>query len=291
MGNINEHFMESQFLRRGSRSGLPAVGEAAKAPPGHLFVDWVDSSWFTNEGTPDSALYTGPGRHHSLIERFEKRPALNAVIALDETSNAAAYLARNLANKDWEAQGTNMTTALATFADGGGVKLTTAGAADDQAIITPHLDTNQSAWAAWKWNTNDECIFECVIEIGDVTELQTIFAGFKLTNAAVIATDNDQAAFFFSGNDATWSCVSSNNGTDDTTVSSVAVASSINYHLKIVVDSARVPRFYVNGVLAATGDALKADVDLKPFIGIHASDNTEPFIIVRCVRCGKTLND
>jgi hypothetical protein len=294
MGNINEHLMDSQYLRRGNRANLPAVGDAAKSPPGHWFVDWVDGTHFVNEGTPDKALYTGKGRHHSLIERFEKRPALNAVVALDETSNAAAYLAMNLANKDWEILGTNASTDDVTFADGGGIKLETDGADGDQVILAPHLDTNQSAWSAWKWNTNDELVAEAVIKTGADVSSAIVWFGFKLTNTPTTATDDNQAFFRFkAGAGAAIVCTASNDGVDDSNETTVAtVAASTTYHLKIVVDSARVPRFYINGLLASTNDALKADVDLIPYLGVVSSGAAAAMsVIVRFIRCGKTLND
>ena len=78
---------------------------------------------------------------YCLVEYFKQLPALNAVLALDENSNAAAHLAYNVANKDFEVLGTNMTTALVTrSATNAAVLLTTAGADNDQAILLPHQE-------------------------------------------------------------------------------------------------------------------------------------------------------
>ena len=78
-----------------------------------------------------------------LDEWFLQRPGLNANI--DQVSTVEVQRALN---RNWEALGTNMTTALCTFAGtSGGVKATTAGADQDQAILTPHLDTAATAWA------------------------------------------------------------------------------------------------------------------------------------------------
>jgi hypothetical protein len=296
MGNINELHMQQLFIRRDARSVLPAVGAAAKAPPGHVFIDQVDGTWFINEGTLDKALYTNPlVNRYDLVEKFQKRPALNAVIALDENSNAAAHAAAQIANKDFEVLGTNMTTALVTFADGGGITLTTAGADDDQGILLAHLDTNQTSWASTKWNTADECIFETVIETGASIASYQIWAGLKLTNTGTIATDNDQCFFTFNVENTTsatqFVCVTSRSGTDTETASGVTVAAATSYHLKIVIDSARVPRFYINGVLAVTAAALTDDVDLKPYIGVQALTGAAKAVIVRGLRCSKTLND
>jgi hypothetical protein len=288
MGNINELHMQQLFIRRAARSVLPAVGDAAKAPPGHLFIDEVTGTHFVNEGTLDKALYTHPlANRYDLVEKFQKRPALNAVIALDENSNAAAHAAAQIANKDFEV--------LVTFADGGGITLTTAGADDDQGILLAHLDTNQTSWAAAKWNTADEVIFETTIETGASIANYHIWAGLKLTNTGAVATDNDQCFFLFNVENSTsatqFVCVTSRSGTDTETASGVTVAAATSYHLKIVIDSARVPRFYINGVLVVTAAALTDDVDLKPYIGVQALAAAAKAIIVRGLRCSKTLND
>ena len=68
-------------------------------------------------------------------EWFLQRPGLNANI--DQVSTVEVQRALN---RNWEALGTNMTTALCTFAStSGGVLATTAGADADQAILTPDL--------------------------------------------------------------------------------------------------------------------------------------------------------
>ena len=64
------------------------------------------------------------------------KPGLNANI--DQASTVEVQRALN---RNWEALGTNMTTALCTFnTTSAGIVATTAGADQDQAIITPHLE-------------------------------------------------------------------------------------------------------------------------------------------------------
>ena len=82
-------------------------------------------------------------RRFYLDEWFLQRPGLNANI--DQVSTVEVQRALN---RNWEALGTNVTTALVTFATtSAGVLATTAGADQDQAILTPHLDTAATAWA------------------------------------------------------------------------------------------------------------------------------------------------
>ena len=99
----------------------------------------------------------GPGvkdaRRYYLEEYFQRRPGLNAVNIIDPDANDATALAvTQAANKDFETLGTNYTTALTTFAaTSAGILMTTATADQDQAILLPHLDTNQTSWSGTKW--------------------------------------------------------------------------------------------------------------------------------------------
>lgn len=250
-------------------------------------------------------------RRYHLQEYFLRRPALNAVIATaydnaDATnaSNTAITTARVIANKDFEVLGTNMTTALATFdTTRGGITITTAGADQDQAIIAPHLDANQTAWSQVKWGTENQVVWECSISTNAIDN-QKVWAGLKLTNDQLIATDANQAFFKFQ-TDATNSevftdytllhFVHSIGGTDYISALPITVAANTTYHLKIEIDSNRQATIWVNGVnyhvanvAGSTGGtavtevgpsqlptrtaALTNDIDLIPYIGIEAGD-------------------
>src|SRR5688572_8631783 len=79
-------------------------------------------------------------RRLELVKIFGTRgkPALNAVIALDENSNAAAHLAANVADPDFEILGNNATTDDVTFYAEGGIKIETDGGGTDAVIVLPH---------------------------------------------------------------------------------------------------------------------------------------------------------
>ncbi len=240
-----------------------------------------------------------------LIELFHQRPALNAVIGMpgsDTTSpTAAALLAYTVANKNFEVLGTNMTTALCTFADGGGILLTTAGAAADSAIVLPHLDTNQSTWAATKWNTNDR--------VGWATRVKTaasigctVWAGLKKTNTPVFTTDTDQAFFRYSDAHASYptkllACYSVNN-TDYELDTGIVMAVSTSYTLEIFIDQFRIPHFFVGvgeeqTTLRTSGPvAMTSDVDLIPYAGVLANSATAAkALTVRGIAIQKDDND
>ncbi len=238
-------------------------------------------------------------RRYYLDEWFLQRPGLNANI--DQASTVEVQRALN---RNWEALGTNMTTALCTFAGtSGGVKATTAGADQDQAILTPHLDTAATAWAGCLWGTENEVHWETSIQLPAIDN-QNVWAGLKLTNAPELATDDDQAYFNFltdadnSGQAFTdftkLHFVHSVGGTDYISQLPITVAANTIYHLKIEIDSDRKAAIFVNGVQynvattagstggtavtavqpgvqAAKSNALTNDVDFIPYNGIEAN--------------------
>ena len=242
-------------------------------------------------------------RRYYLEEWFKKKPGLNAVAIIDPDADSASALAAYvIANKDFETLGTNMTTALTTFsATHGGILMTTAGADQDQAILLPHLDTNQTAWSGTKWGTENSVEWECSISLPAIDN-QKVWAGLKLTNDQLVATDNNQIFFKFQ-TDATnseafsdysyWHLVHSIGGTDYISQIPVTVAADTPYHLKISIGSDRKATCFINGVqynvtstsgstggtavtavqpgvAAAKTAALTNDTDLIPYIGIEA---------------------
>jgi hypothetical protein len=184
-----------------------------------------------------------------------------------------AEATRMVADADFEVLGTNASSGDVTFYAEGGIKLETDGADGDEIILLPHLDANQSAWAQVTWGTDKAVAWECVIKTGSAIDNCIIWAGLKLTNTEVTATDDDQAFFRYEDavNDGEFQCVSSVGGTDDAHDSGLVVAVDTVYHLQIVITAARTAEFWVNGVLYETSAALTDTTDLIPYIGV-ASD-------------------
>jgi len=209
---------------------------------------------------------------------------------------------------NFEVLGTNMTTALATRnATVAAVTLTTAGADEDQAILAPHLDSGQTAWTGVKWGTENQVTWEALVRTSSAIDNQKIWAGLKLTNDQVVATDANQAFFKFQ-TDATNSeaftdfeklhFVHSIGNTDYISRLPITVAASTNYHLKISFDSDRKLSIFVNGVqyniTATSGStggtavtqgntksaAITNDVDLIPYVGLEAGDGNAAAIDV-----------
>jgi len=240
-----------------------------------------------------------------LEEYFYQRPGLNAVNIIDPDADSASDLAiTQAANKNFETLGTNYTTALTTFATtSAGILMTTATADQDQAILLPHLDDDQSAWAKTLWGTENQVEWECSIQAAQ-TDNEKIWAGLKETNDHPVATDDDKVYFKYQtdadnseafSDYSYWHLVHSIGGTDYISQTPVTFAADTPYHLKIVIDSDRKMTYFINGIqynvtttagstggtavtavqpgtAAVKSAALTNDVNLIPYIGIENGD-------------------
>ena len=223
-------------------------------------------------------------------------------------------------NKDFEVLGTNMTTALVDYPSAhAGMKMTTAGADQDQAILAPHLDSGQTAWTGVKWGTENSIRYETSIDITNITNVK-VWAGFKLTNDQLIATDADQIFFKFQ-TDATNSetfadftklhFVHSIGGTDFISQLPITVAANTQIHLVIEVDANRQATIFVNGKqynitstsgttgtavtevgpsqIATKTGALTNDVDFIPYVGIEAGAAEAKILNVQYLSCSRNV--
>jgi hypothetical protein len=239
------------------------------------------------------------------VERFERTvyheelrqmPVLNASVLITADDPTLAQMAlRFRANRDWELAGTNAVDGCATFADGGGVKLTTTGTSGDQVILQAQQDTNQTALAAVKFNTDDSPAFLASVKTGDSVADATLWTGMKLTSTGAVASDNDQAYFRYNPaeGDGKWQAVVSRDGVDvAVALGEEAVAADTAYQLVVALDQDRRALFYINGQLWHTTVAgLKADVDLKPFVGVQTNAAAGKKVIVREIAVSKLRND
>lgn len=213
---------------------------------------------------------------YCLAEDFAKKPGINADMTIDpDADDAAALVAFVIANRDFEVLGTGATTDDVTFGGTvGGLLLTTDSSASQQVIIAPHLNTDQSAWASCLWGTENQVIWEAVIRTGASVASIVIWAGLKLTNTSVVATDADQAFFRFDAAVANWEATYSIAGTDTEVDTGVAVAVNTNYYFRIEIDSARKAHFFINNNEVAVSTALTNDVDLIPYVGVEGNAKT-----------------
>ena len=260
-------------------------------------------------------------RRYYLEEYFVQLPKLNAVNIIDPDADDASALALyTLANRNFEVLGTNMTTALVDYPSAhAGMKMTTAGADQDQAILAPHLDSGQTAWTGVKWGTENSIRYETSIDITNITNVK-VWAGFKLTNDQLIATDADQIFFKFQ-TDATNSetfadftklhFVHSIGGTDFISQLPITVAANTQIHLVIEVDANRQATIFVNGKqynitstsgttgtavtevgpsqIATKTGALTNDVDFIPYVGIEAGAAEAKILNVQYLSCSRNV--
>jgi len=204
-----------------------------------------------------------------LDEYFRQLPQANA-------SFAAGI------NADFELLGTNAANNDVTFATTiAGIQLETNTTANDQDIIAPHLTSGQSAWTGIKWGTENQTNWSCVIRTGASVASITIWAGLKLTNTSVIATDDDQVLFrFAAASDTYWNYIYSIGGSDTATASTVTVAASTTYKLRIEIDSSRIATFYINDTVVGKSTALTNDVDFIPYVGVQTTTTAAKYLNV-----------
>lgn len=227
---------------------------------------------------PSNFRIRGPVRpttFNALSRRYELRwvagqrgkPGLNADI------QNAAEATREIADPDFEVLGTNATSGSVTYNAEGGITLTTAGADNDQVILCPHLDANQTAWTQVTWGTDKEARWECHVKTGASIAAMILWLGLKLTNTPTVATDADQAFVRYQNgvNSGKFQACYSIGGTDTEADTGITVAVSTEYHVLVTIDADRVPRFWINGTLVATGTALTDATDFIPYIGVQAS--------------------
>jgi len=233
--------------------GLRATNGNPAAPP------YRNGPYTNDQGLTQTGRWTENPNRFFLLENFNHLPQLNGSVSI-------------VYNRNFEILGTNASDDDVTFATTvGGVQLQTDGADNDQVIVLPHLDTSQTAWAGVLWGTENQVIWEAVIRTAAIAT-ETIWAGLKLTDTSVIATDDDQVMFRgATATDTNWQLIYSIGGTDVAVDSGVAIAANTNYHFRIEIDSDRKAHFWINDQEVATSTALTNDVDLIPYIGLQAN--------------------
>jgi hypothetical protein len=226
-----------------------------------------------------------------LEEYFAQLPGINGDLAsTTEATNTPV-------NRNFEILGTNGTSALATFDhDHTGATLTTDAADNDSMIIVPHLDTKQSSWGvAGQFDSQKSVEWSTAITTGAAITTTGIWAGLKLTNTPVYATDTDQIYFIYDATDDSGALTTNANlhvvhsiaGADHITDLGIAVAVNTTYHLHIKIAADRTATVYVDGTQysltsattaggVATGAgtvasaALTTNKPLIPYIGVIA---------------------
>lgn len=216
-------------------------------------------------------------------------PGLNADIqSTSESVNA-------IIDQEFELLGTNAVSTCATISTTGGCKLTTTTASSDSCIILPHLDASQSAWATTLWSSAKSASYETTVETDASVALMTIWAGFKLTNTPVVATDADQVFFRYQDTQSggKWEFIVSVADTDYTyavpTTVVAAVAASTRYRLRIEIGADRRPMGFINDKPISGGPfpALTSLTTLKPYFGVLTGTTAAKIATCKYLECGQ----
>lgn len=199
----------------------------------------------------------------TLVERFERRPSLNASPTVAK-------------NQDWEILHASGGVAVAdcVFDPEGGVTLGCQdGTNNDDCILQAHVDTAMTAWDDVTWGSDHDTRFECII-VPRVTLSEVVFwAGLKLTQVDGVGTDADQLYVISTDEVSAGALVA--NAEDATTLvtttSDIIPTVGSPLHIQISFDQNQVGRLWVNGQLLVAQTFTASD--LKPYVGI-ASDAT-----------------
>jgi hypothetical protein len=187
-------------------------------------------------------------------------PALNAA-----TENFAA-------DPDFEVLGTNGSADDVTYNAEGGVLLTTDGADGDGVILLPHLDTDHSPWGRITWGTDNEVEYQAWLKMGAAVTTRIVWAGLKLTNTDVIATNDDSAFIRYEDgvNSEKWQSNISVGGTDNTVDTGIVAVANQFMHLRIRFDAAEVCHMFINGREVQAVSFSGNSADLIPYIATEA---------------------
>ena len=199
------------------------------------------------------------------------------------------------ANENWVVSGTNATNDSAVLDVDGGVILTTAGADNDQVIISPRGavgSLNVNPWSTLELEPEHSAYFESLIYLPSIANV-LVQMGLVQSAALDLTTDDDQAKFQFSTEGAVsvanWTAIESIAGTDDEDDTSTAAASATATRLGVLINTSRVPVYYINGTKVHTGDAMTSGVDLIPVLGIQALTASAKSMKLLSVRVSRLL--
>lgn len=278
---------------------------------GQLRVDNLGSD-LVNNITSEFSIDTTVTNYVSLNNTWGAANTDNQIAA--DTFTFDTFIPNgNAPNHHIQLTGTNAKNSGISYATTkGGILVETESVNGDQMILEPHGDADQTAWNNIKFGTENQVEWECALHTnGDITNM-SMWGGLKLTSVPEYATDSDQAYFLYSTNDnmgalntnANLYFVYSLGGNDYITNLGLAVAINTVYKLRIVIDSDRKVKVYVNGtqygLVTSVGEntvsdstqlssALTNDVDLKPIIGLQTLENASKNITISYEKISRVL--
>lgn len=235
--------------------------------------------------------------NYQIVDAFERR--VETLTNWDpSTINQAALRLITVANPNWQLTGTNAVATDQALNVDGGLDLVTAGADNDQVIISPRGQINSvdsGALGVVTWEPQHETRVHWILEIPAITAI-LVHAGVGLTAALDLTTDDDQAKFQFSTegavSTANFTAVESTGGTDTETDLGVAPVIATTLELEVRFSSSGIARWYVNGVKKHTSAAaLTVGAAFIPFLGFQALAAAAKTVTVRGFRISRVWQD
>lgn len=213
-----------------------------------------------------SSIQSDP-RYVGVFERWLLgKPLIDAAYDLNATfSNTEVEVAALAGSQTWLAAGTNMTSALVTYAAGGGITTTTAGADNDQAYLIPNNAAEVlGQFGELTWDLDREPYFSCNLVTGASVAAMSGFWGYKI-DLDVGVDDADLLGFsFVAGTDTTLALACRKNSSDvfaSNTYSTaqtrvyntgVTLEASTLYRLECWIDDAGFPTWSINDLVFET---------------------------------------
>jgi hypothetical protein len=183
------------------------------------------------------------------------------------------------ANNNWIMTGTNAASLTSCLhSTSGGLRLLTAGADNDQVILSPNTTAGLGGIDDVLLSTDKQSAIWFLVTTPSAILTVLYNFGLSLTAVTDITTDADQVKFSFDtdSSDTTWKVNVSIGGTDTELDTGVTVAVSTQYLLGIVIGSDRKARCFVDdgnrfrGSHRVTSGALTTAVDLQPLMAVQA---------------------
>lgn len=258
----------------------------------------------SKSGGGGSSRFGASARRQAYISAFEDgKPSLAADIDPADFSTQTLIRAFSAASKSWLLSGTNAASALAVLDTRGGVTLTTAGANNDQMIISPLVinSVQMSPFGKVSWSSEYLPIFRATIRLSASSiAAQRIVIGLKLTASAedhdtgAAITDDDYMLFVFDTTHASsatlWHYAQGVSGTDynnacETKTRNATAHASDTLTLEISVDQDRVPHFFIDNEEVGVGVEMNTVLVLKPVAGIQALTGAAKDFTIRSIEC------
>ncbi len=214
------------------------------------------------------------------------KPGINADI--ESTTESV----REIADEDFEVQGTNSSSDDVTIVAEGGILLTTDGADNDSLFIIPHQDSNQSGWKEITWGSDREVSWECLIKTGTNIANVKYIIGLK-SDLDLGVDDADLGVFNFDTDDSdtTWGFVGNEAaGTVTDTDTGITVTLGTLYKLRLTCGPDQIMKAYINDEYVGEQSFASGAEDFTPVIGVQALSGAADVMTIFGQKIGRTLD-